>query len=510
LSEKILLVNPVRGMPRWPTLRKPAEPVELIYLAGALKSASWDVSILDLQLDYGDPDDLYRSIALNHFPVVGVAIPDRLFLWGGLKITRNVKNLNETTRVFTFGLLAAMNAGRLLDIASSIDFVVTGDLEEFAQESVQESAGSTTRFSGLSSIEHRIAKSRRRHIRPGGHASPNMRGTRALDISFADRRMTSCVIKGGGNPAVAASHGCSGECSFCCVSGYYASVWRPRPVEHVRDELRALVDRFNVTEFHLVDSSLLGPTLQARNWASHLCKVLSEFRPRLRLKTSCRLADLDEANIVMLQQAGFRTLKIGMETFCAESQTVYGKNVDREAAIRRLDFIRAGGMEVSIGFIMFDPYLSIGDLRSNLEFLLMYPDCWGRHLLLSELIAYPGTRIEQQLDQDGLALSRSMEGTSWRFRDQEVERVHGRFLDMVTTKILDLEFDHYARCQTAAAERSQAVPFIKATGLADCEDLLKQCWIELFHHALDEGHPLDKFASCRRRARECMQEVFRS
>jgi len=103
-----------------------------------------------------------------------------------------------------------------------------------------------------------------------------------------------------------------------------------------------------------------------------------------------------------------------------------------------------------------------------------------------------------------------MEGTSWRFRDQEVERVHNRFMALVKTEILDLEFDLHAHCQTLVAEHSQAQPFAKAGPLADCEDLLKQCWIELFHHALDKRHPLDQFASCRRRARECMQEVLRS
>ena len=508
MSKPILLVNPIRAVPKWPVRRKPAEPVELIYLAGALKAAGCGVDIIDLQLGHGNVDDVRRRIALNHYPAIGVGIPEQPLLWSGLKIAHDLKNVNDSTQVFAFGLLAALNARWFLEIAPAIDFVVTGDFRVFAEEWVRPGAGST-RIRELVGIEHRRARNHPPGIASVDGSIPGRQDSTALEIPPADRRLTAAVIQGGGNPAAVASHGCSGDCSFCCVSSHYSSAWRPRPVAHVADELQALVRRFETTRLHLADSSLLSPTLPARTWAADLCRVLSEFQPPLQLKTSCRLADLDETSVVMLQRAGFGILKIGIETFCRESQIAYGKAVERDAAARRLDFILSRGMEASIGFITFDPYLSLDDLRANLDFLLRYQTCWGRHLLLSRLIAYRGTRIEQRLEQDGLALARSTEGTSWRFRDPEVARVHSRFAVLVREEILDLEFDLDARYHALAAQHSPEPAGADAAPLAQCESLLKQCWMELFHRALDQGHPRDRFAACRRDAEERLRGATR-
>jgi len=481
----------------WPVRRKPAEPVELIYLAGALQAAGCAVDIIDLQLGHGDADDIWRRIALGHYPAAGVAIPEQAVLWSGLKLARDVKNLNDSTQVFAFGLLAALNARWFLEIASAIDFVVTGDFGGFADETGREGAG-RARFREIVGTAHRHARTLPAGISSGDDSIPGCHDTAAIEIAPADRRLTASVIRGGGSPAVVASHGCSGECSFCCVSSLHSSVWRPRTVAHVHDELQALVDRFGVARFHLADSSLLGTTLPASTWAAELCRVLSEFRPPLRLKTSCRLPDLDENSVMMLQQAGFDTLKIGIETLCRASQIAYGKVIERDEATRKIDFILSRGMEASIGFITFDPYLSPDDLRANLDFLLRYQDCWGRHLLLSRLVAYRGTRIEQQLAADGLALARGMEGTVWRFRDPEVARIHSRYEELVRAEILDLEFGLDARYHALAERQPGEADGAGTAPLTECEFLLKQGWIELFRCALDPRHPRDRFASCRR------------
>lgn len=465
--ERVLLINPAENAPAWPTMPRAVEPMGLLYVAGAFKSAGVEVTLVDLQLGYGDLEMAYQETARGLFSSVGIALASQACLWSALEIAQDVKNLCPAVPVFTGGVFASLNAAWLLRTTSALDFVVVGEAEPFVFAFVARQG----RWQGLPTVQDRTPGATRPRLPVQVFA--------ASPLVSPDRSLTCSVIERGEAPAVVASRGCGGGCSFCCISRYYGSKWQPRDIEAICRELEALTERFGVRRFHLVDDNLFGHVRGAREWVVPFLQALTQFDPPLSFKTTCRLDDLDETLIPTIRRAGFDLLKIGIETFSKQTQRVYGKPISRQAAARKLDRLRETGVGVSLGFIMFDPYCSVADLQENLDFLLQYPDFWSRHLLRSELIAYRGTRIEKLLGRHGLVASESIMGTQWRFRDPEVAQIHRRFEHLLHSEILDTELKLHNH-QQAVIQAGQT-----PARLGELGRLLQACWIDLFRHALE-------------------------
>lgn len=468
MVDRVLLINAAENAPAWPTMPRAVEPMGLLYVAGAFEQAGVEVTLVDLQLESGDLQAAYEEVARGRLGGVGIALSSQACLWSAAKIAQDIKNLCPPTPVFAGGVFASLNADWLLELMPAFDFVVVGEAEPFVFEFVNQGG----RWEHLHAARHRA---RQKVDQPALPAQVLVAPRVA-----PDRSLTRAVIERGEAPSVVASRGCGGGCSFCCISRYYGSRWKPRDVEDVCRELEELVEHFGTRRFHLVDDNLFGHAEGARTWVASFIEALARFDPPLSVKTTCRLDDLDETLIPHLRRAGFDLLKIGLETFGQESQSVYGKRISQDTAARKLDLLRQAGVGVSLGLIMFDPYCSISDLRQNLDFLLHCPDDWSRHLLRGKLIAYRGTHIERRLQRDGLVTSASILGAEWRFRNQDVAEVHRRFEGLLRAEILESELRLYHR-QKAAIRAGQTPP-----RLGELEHLLKASWTDLFRHALDE------------------------
>ena len=443
------------------------EPMGLLYVAGAFKKMNVQVDLVDLQLGYGDLEAAYERVARQEYDGVGIALASQACLWSALKIAQDLANLCPTTPLFTGGIFASLNADWLLSTAPAFDFVVIGEAEPFVVDFVT----CEGKWEGLPGAWHPARGESRACLPTRILAGPQV---------APDRSLTRMVIERGESPSVVASRGCGGGCTFCCISRYYGSRWRPRDVQDVGQELQELVERFGTRRFYLVDDNLFGHTREAREWIKSFVEMLSRFDPSLSFKTTCRLDDLDEALLPDIKRAGFDLLKIGVETFSKESQRVYKKPISREDACRKLDRLIEAGVGVSLGFIMFDPYCSVGDLWENLDFLLQYPDCWSRHLLRSRLVAYRGTRIEERLERDSLVTFRSILGSEWRFGDPKVARAYRQFEALLRAEILDLELGLY-RYQKSLIETGDSPP-----RPGELQDFFKECWVELFKLALQD------------------------
>ncbi|MBK6930759.1 MAG: radical SAM protein [Saprospirales bacterium] len=468
--EKILLINPPEQRPEWPTMPRAVEPMGLLYVAGAFRDSGVQADLLDLQLSVGDRENIYAQVSGGEYPAAGIALSSQACLWNALAIAQDLKNLYPRIVLFTGGVFASLNWEWILETAPAFDFVVVGEGEPFVFAFVQDPRN----WKGISGVRHR-----------GQTAPPPLLPARLLTTPrvLPDRSLTAEVIRQGEAPSVVATRGCGGACTFCCVSHYYGSSWQSRAVEDIFREVESLVALFGARQIHLVDDNLFGHERGAKAWIRSFVQAMGRFNPTLRFKTTCRLDDLDEDLIPDIKKAGFSLLKIGVETFSKAAQKKYKKGILREKAARKLDALREAGIGISLGFIMFDPYCSLADLRENLDFLLDYPECWSRHLLRSRLVAYRNTPIETSLEKDGLLVSRGIMGSQWRFGDSEVAAVYDRFEDFLRLHMLPLEWDIYRFQQSRRKEGlSPAVP-------RTVESQLKEAWLELFQAALENRAP---------------------
>jgi radical SAM superfamily enzyme YgiQ (UPF0313 family) len=465
-NQNILLINPMPGAPLWPTMPRAVEPMGLLYVGGAFKSAGCDVDILDEQLRFGHIELILARVAARKYDAAGIAIQDQSRLWNALRMAQDIKNLCPEMPVFAGGVFSSLNASWLLQTSPALDFVVVGEGEGFAMEFVR-------RKGRWKDIPHLAC----RHNAALAPALP----VRLLTEPEVQplRVMAPFVLERGEAVSVVASRGCTGGCTFCCVQGYYGSKWQARPVNHLMKELEDLIRRFHASRIYIVDDNMFASSSKARSWLEDFLVSASGLPGSPQFKTTCRLDDLDVSFLPAIKKGGFTLLKIGIETFCEETQRVYHKRISRDDAAQKIDRLHNAGIDTSLGFIMFDPYCRIADLRENLDFLLLYKNSWGRHLLRSALIVYNGTRINEQLERDGLVSSKSILGSTWRFRDPEVSRVYRRYDNLLREELLDIEYRLFNH-QKALLDAHSAPRSMK-----ELESLLKDCWISLFQRALD-------------------------
>jgi hypothetical protein len=468
--KKILLINPPESIPGWPTMPRAVEPMGLLYVAGAFQEMGIDTVLLDMQLGHGDKEDAFWGVARGDYLAVGIALVSQACIWDALKIAQDLRNLNSSILIFCGGVFASLNPEWLLNTMPAIDFVVIGEAEPF----VMEFAACPDRWKRIPNVYYREKEKIAHQMPVGVLTRPDIK---------PDRSLTAAVIKRGEAPSVVATRGCGGGCTFCCISHYYGSHWQSRPVADVYEEVKELVREFRVRRIHLVDDNLFGHARGAKEWVRDFVLVMKNFNPPLRFKTTCRLDDLDEKLIPDIKEAGFDLLKIGIETFCKETQKIYKKGILRYKAAGKLNALLQAGINVSLGFIMFDPYCTLEDIHENFDFLLAYPNCWSRHLLRSSLIAYRNTPIIARLKEDRLTTSEGITGVKWRFQNAEVEVFYKRFENLLRHKILNIEWALYNR-QRVLMQIGIDPPISR-----ELEVLFKDCWIELFKTALANHSP---------------------
>ncbi len=471
---RILLIQPAGCLPAWPTRPRAVEPMGLLYVAGAFRDAGADVEIIDMALGFGDLEKAFLKLSSGYYDMVGIALASQAVLWNGLAMAWDIKNTAPGTPIFTGGVFATLNAQWLLEATPAIDCVVLGEGEAFAQQIVLEKGN----YRKIDSACYRD--------KPAMDQAPFFAPFSSGCNVRPDRRLLPRVLARGETPSIVATRGCGGGCSFCCISKYSGSRWRGRNALDVVQELKELYERFGTLQFHLIDDNLFGHTPSARDWIRQFLSALESTDLQFSFKTTCRLDDLDTDLIPDIKRAGFKLLKIGVETFSQATQKKYSKRIKRSEASSILKILEQKEIDVSLGLIMFDPWCTVDDLHENMAFLDEQPKIWGRHLLRSELKAYRGTRVENLIEKEGLSMNRTIMGTQWQFRSSRTKAVFKKFDQFLKSNVLGIEWKIY-NVQKAALSKNLK-PEVPASFL----EMLKLSWIKLFKDALTGESVSDK------------------
>ncbi|KJS17120.1 MAG: radical SAM protein [Peptococcaceae bacterium BRH_c4b] len=208
------------------------------------------------------------------------------------------------------------------------------------------------------------------------------------------------------------------------VSGISGSTrWRGRSPENIVAEIDRLMAECGKRDFYFVDPNFFGPGRQGQDRALRLASLLKERN--IRFGIEARVNDIHEQTISALVKAGLRHILIGLESGKDESLRRLNKMTTVAQNEKALKILRLHGIEPNVGFIMFEPDSSLGDIRINLDFL-------QRNALLEELaitanvlyhpqIILQGTRAYHKLQEEGRLklFSTTYEGTAC-FADHQV------------------------------------------------------------------------------------------
>lgn len=236
------------------------------------------------------------------------------------------------------------------------------------------------------------------------------------DLAIPSRLFISEIIKYRGIARAETSRGCPfGKCRFCAVASKYGDpLWRPMPIDRVIADFRN-ISSAGALSVYLSDDDFFGTSLERVNL---LCdsiiaeKAQDKINPDLNFFISTRVNSIlgeklggiskSIETLKKMKQAGFREIFIGIESGSKEQIHRYGKGTTVDKSIQAINLIRSLDMSVDIGFIMFDKFMNISQLQTNIQFLKDANLFSHEANLLKILRIQPRTLLSDDLRAEGI------------------------------------------------------------------------------------------------------------
>ena len=418
---RVVLIAPFFEDFRYP-LYFPSENLGLGYLAAVLRDEGIETDIVDANMLGVRAEELPPYIGARRYDLVGIAIPFEGAVHEARRLAETAAAMWPSAHITagghfpTFAHLALLRADRfirsvvrqdgedtLLDLARALE---TGrDLRTVSGLSFKTDSGQVVAApprrprDDLDSLPW-PARDTLRHVRERGHVWPTQ---------------------------ICSSRGCYAGCAFCDISVFYEKCWRARDPVRVVDEIEHLQEEFGSRVFRFTDDQFIGPpgedggrTGPAR--ARRIAQEITRRRLEVELMIDAR-ADLVTSDLFEeLAAAGVVDCLVGVESGVDRILELYYKGTTVRVNEQAIQCLKRLGIHPTVGFIMFDPRMSLGELRANYDFLLRN-DVATAENLKSRLWPLSGTPVVGELREQGLILEESLGEVRYRFADAAVGRI---------------------------------------------------------------------------------------
>ncbi|GAB6171495.1 hypothetical protein JCM15765_09730 [Paradesulfitobacterium aromaticivorans] len=376
------------------------------YVAGMLKSKGHEVEIVEGFLDRLSYRELDNRISAFQPDILGVHM---VYHWQNdtalYAFLEQVKTKEFASYITVYGFYPTIAAEDILAKCQAVDSVILGEPEfTFAEIAEAVSGGinhaATSSYAlinpelipGLALRDESVKiVSRRRELAENLDELPFPVRTEAM------LRMTEVNLLG--------SRGCYGGCTFCYINPFYGqgSRWRARSPENIVAEIDSIIAETGKRDFYFTDPNFFGPGPRGQERALRLASLLKSRN--IRFGIEARVNDIHEETIAALVDAGLRDILIGLESGRDESLKRLNKMTTVAQNERAIRILRQHGIEPNVGFIMFEPDSSLGDVRTNYEFLkrndLLKNLSITANVLYHHQIILKGTPAYHRLEQEG-------------------------------------------------------------------------------------------------------------
>jgi radical SAM superfamily enzyme YgiQ (UPF0313 family) len=160
------------------------------------------------------------------------------------------------------------------------------------------------------------------------------------------------------------SRGCPYQCIYC--HNIFGKQFRVRSAENVWQEMKLLIEKYGVREFHFYDDIF---NLQKQRLIE-ICDLIikSGYRVRFAFPNGIRGDVLDKEAILKLKEAGAYTLTFAVETASARLQKLVRKNINLKKINEAISFAAEAGL-INFGFFMLGfPTETKDEMLATIEF----------------------------------------------------------------------------------------------------------------------------------------------
>ncbi len=224
---------------------------------------------------------------------------------------------------------------------------------------------------------------------------------------------------------ISTSRGCTGKCSFCVTKQFWKK-WRGRNTKDVVNEMEYITKEYNIKSFYFIDCSFENPGTSYERVKSIAEEIINKnlnityiafIRPDFHRKADTALMEL-------LRKSGMIGALIGAESANQHSLNIYNKHTTPEDNEKVITLFREYGINVEIGFIMFNPYSTFEGIRQDLNFLANYGFAYIISNISSQYAMAKGCALYEKIKADGL-LADEDDVYGYRFVDERIEKLAG-------------------------------------------------------------------------------------
>lgn len=411
--------------------RSNAFPLGLAYVAAAAE-AYQSVAICDLNYEE-NRESIYKILREESVDFIGItACTPEIF--SILELAALLKALSPNTIIGLGGPHATFQYMDVLLNYRQIDCAFIGEGEEATAalaKNIRDGAGDC--WKGVNNIAYRA---------PNGKIVVQL-GKKPQNFHTVDwparhllpppSESSVKIYKNGKTVAsISASRGCPGNCTFCALAVDKKHRWKCRSLEDLKNELLFLAHEYGVNALFFTDGDFLASPIRAKK----IIAILESLPSPMEFTIAARTDSVVRAEAILddLSRAGCTHIELGIESAAQTQLERYNKRVDlstHRQAIQLLRNCKERGfvINVTLDFILFDPYVTLEELQCSYEFLMEsgWANVENEFNLFNSIQLFPGTVYRERTIGQGLACS-SLNSPYWHFVHPECGIIYAYLL----------------------------------------------------------------------------------
>jgi anaerobic magnesium-protoporphyrin IX monomethyl ester cyclase len=449
---RVTLIHPPAFLnPTALTALRPSLPLGLAYIAGSLRAAGHEVSVIDA---VGEAPD--RIVALGRVSQLGLPVDEIV-----RRLPADVQVIGLSA-MFTYqwslvkDLIHALKAARpdvlllgggehftgLPEISlqeSPIDIIALGEGEETAVSVLRayddfvrarEADGAMTAaataataaatnsapVANSSDVAPRVAEWAAGlpgvAYRKDGAVVQEPRRDRVRDVDaiplpawdlfnvrgYDSNGLVTGIHKGVTVP-ILATRGCPYRCAYCSSPNMWTTKWLPRDPKKVADEIESYVETYGAGNFPFHDLT----AILRREWVIDFCREILARKLQIswQLPSGTRCEVVDDEVASLLAQSGGWSLNFAPESGSEEVRKKVAKQMTEKSLFSAVDAAVKHGLNTSVFFVLGFPGDQVQNFRDTAAWARRLARAGVDDVAVGFYFPIPGTKFYRQLEAEG-------------------------------------------------------------------------------------------------------------
>jgi anaerobic magnesium-protoporphyrin IX monomethyl ester cyclase len=345
-------------------------PLGLVYIAGTLRKAGYEVEIYDAMAKFHTHRDIATRIIESQPDVVGTGAYTATII-DALEILKTAKMINPSVVTVLGGVHPTFMADEVLkENHHFVDYIVQEEGEGTTLDLLEHirAGKDLSMVKGISFFRERkvVSTPPRPFIKDLDSLTPAWDLVEWPIYTYRPHPGSTLAV-------VSSSRGCTQHCTFCSQQIFWKRTWRARNAESLISELEYLNKRFGVNVVMLTDEV---PTLNRKRW-ERILDLLVNKDMDLEILMETRVDDiLRDADLLdKCRQAKILHIYVGVESASQETLDRFHKNIKVEESRRAVELINQAGIISETSFVLGMPEETPESIRTTVELAKHYdPD----------------------------------------------------------------------------------------------------------------------------------------